>query len=198
MRAASPDKDGQGSNQGLRLMLWPVLAAIVFGLIGFGELIEDGLRIARNSIRSHAVSGDIVLVEIDEKSLRKVGAWPWPRATQGRLVAEADRLGADQLFMDILYANPSDARNDQALADVLSRAGNVTIAAQSRIGEANGKQDAVMPLPAFAARSRQASIGVYYNRQGAAWKIPYADQVQGEVKPSLAAAMAGVEGELGE
>ena len=198
MRSASPGKATDGMNSRLRLLLWPLLAAIVFGLIGFGELIEDGLRIARNSIRSHAVSGDIVLVEIDEKSLREVGAWPWPRATQGRLIAEADRLGARQLFVDILYANPMDRRNDAALADSLASLGNVTIAAQSGIGEASGKRDAVMPLPEFAANSRQASIGIYYNWQGAAWKIPYADTVKGQVMPSLAASMAGVKGDVGK
>ena len=104
MHPASPDKATDGTNSGLRLLLWPLLVAIIFGLIGFGELIEDGLRIARNSIRSHAVSGDIVLVEIDEKSLREVGAWPWPRATQGRMIAEADRLGAKKLFVETPFS----------------------------------------------------------------------------------------------
>jgi EAL domain-containing protein (putative c-di-GMP-specific phosphodiesterase class I)/CHASE2 domain-containing sensor protein len=197
MRRASQGKAEQGKDKGLRLMLWPLLAAVVFGLIGFGELGEDALRIGRNALRSHPVSGDIVLVEVDEKSLRQVGAWPWQRAQQARLIEAADRLGASRIFMDILYANPSDPANDRALAAALDRTGNVTLAVQSRIGEGTGKQDNVMPLPPFVAASRQASIGIYYNWQGAAWKIPYAEVVQGKTLPSLAASMAGKSGRPG-
>ena len=99
--------------------------------------------------------------------------------------------------MDILYANPSDPKNDQALADSLARTDNVTLAVQSRIGEGKGKQDTVMPLAPFLSATRQASIGVYYNWQGAAWSIPYAEVVQGKTLPSLAASMAGKRGKAG-
>ena len=101
MRPASPDKARNGSDTGLRLLLWPLLAAIVFGLIGFGELLEDGLRIGRNAIRSHSASSDIVLVEIDDASLREVGSWPWPRSKQARLIEDIDSLGARQILLDI-------------------------------------------------------------------------------------------------
>jgi len=198
MRAASTDRATDGKDKGLWLLLWPLLAAIVFGLIGFGELLEDGLRIGRNSLRSHPVSGDIVLVEIDEKSLREVGAWPWPRAMQGRMIDEAARLGASRIFMDILYANPSDPKNDRALADTLARTKNVTLAAQSRIGEGQGNQLLALPLAEFSRHARLGSIGIYYNWQGAAWKIPYADSIEGRQMPSLAASMAGASGDLGE
>ena len=198
MRGASPKTNADGTGKQLRLLVWPLLAALLFGLVGFGELIEDGLRIGRNAIRSQPVSGDIVLVEIDEKSLREVGAWPWPRAKQGRIIEQADKLGARHIYMDILYANPSDPANDTALARSLERANHVTLAVQSRIGEGKGQKDAANPLPAFVTQSRQASIGIYYNWQGAAWKIPYADEVDGQVMPSLAASMAGAKGKVGE
>ena len=76
MRPASRKKSEDAKDTGLQLLLWPVLAAIVFGLIGFGEVLEDALRIARDGVRSHAVSGDTVLVEVDDASLREVGSWP--------------------------------------------------------------------------------------------------------------------------
>ena len=39
---------------------WP---GSIFGLIGFGELAEDYLRVARNSFHEHKASGDIVVVD---------------------------------------------------------------------------------------------------------------------------------------
>ena len=198
MRSASTGKADKSKDNSLRLLLWSFLASMVFGLIGFGELGEDALRIGRNALRSHPVSGDIVLVEVDEKSLSAVGGWPWPRATQAKMIEEADKLGAGRMFVDILYANPSEAENDRALGRALKRTGNVTLAVQSRIGEGTGKQDAVLPLPALAASARLASIAMYYNWQGATWKLPYAEAVKGQMIPGLAASIAGVKGKAGQ
>ena len=197
MRAASTDKAEQGSDRGLRLLLWPLLAAIVFGLIGFGELIEDALRIGRNAVRSERPSGDIVLVQVDDASLREVGSWPWPRSKQAKLISEIDRLGARQIVMDILYANPGVPAEDAALADAITRSGKVTLAVQDRVGDQQGKQDAGMPMPTFARNARLASISVSYNWQNSAWTVPYATKVNGEVMPSLAASAAGVTGPEG-
>ena len=181
----------------LKLLVWPLIAALLFGLAGLGEILEDGLRIGRNSLRQHPVSGDIVLVEVDETSLREIGSWPWPRATQARVIEEAQRLGAEQIFMDILYANPSDATNDRAFRTALARSGNVTLAVQSRIGDWAGRQDPVFPMDEFMDHASLAAIGFYFNWQGAVWNIRYATTVEGKTMPSLAARMAGVEGQVG-
>ena len=70
-------KTGEPSNW--KLLLWTAVAALIFGLIGLGEVPEDALRVARNSFHTHKASGDISLVAIDDKSLREVGRWPWSR-----------------------------------------------------------------------------------------------------------------------
>ena len=51
-------------------MLWTALAGMIFGLIGFGEIAEDWLRVARNSLHEHKASGQIVVVKIDDQALR--------------------------------------------------------------------------------------------------------------------------------
>ena len=198
MRSASTDKADDGARSRLRLLLWPLLAAILFGLIGFGEVLEDALRIGRNSVRSEPVSGDIVLVEIGDSSLREVGSWPWPRSRQAELIGDIDRLGAKQIVMDIVYANPSTPAEDGALARAIARSGKVTLAVQNRIGDLDGKQDAALPLPQIAKGAKLAAIGVYYNWQNAAWKVPYAANVDGQRMPYLASQIAGVNGPVGE
>ena len=197
MRGASPETNQDGTGKRLRMLLWPLLAAILFAIVGFGELLEDALRIGRNAVRSQPVSGDIVLVEIDDASLRQVGSWPWPRSKQARLIDAIDALGARRIAMDILYANPSAPAEDAALATAIARSGNVTLAVQNRIGDLDGKQDAGLPQPAFARHAGLAAIGVYYNWQNAAWKVPYAVSVNGRAMPSLAADLAGVSGPSG-
>lgn len=48
----------------------------------------------------------LIVVDIDERSLREVGPWPWPRATQARLVQQITHLGARQQIFDIVFADP--------------------------------------------------------------------------------------------
>ena len=69
-----------------RMLAWAIVLGLLFGLVGAGEYPEDRLRIVRNHINERPVSGDIVLVGIDEKSLREVGRWPWPRGRYADLV----------------------------------------------------------------------------------------------------------------
>lgn len=57
---------------------------------------------------------DIVLVLIDEKSLKEIGRWPWPRDIQAQLI---DRITAGRpgvLGLDIIYAEPEESREMQA------------------------------------------------------------------------------------
>ena len=62
-----------------RLVGWTLVLGLLFGVTGAGEYPEDRLRVIRNHINERPASGEIVLVGIDEKSVREVGRWPWPR-----------------------------------------------------------------------------------------------------------------------
>jgi adenylate cyclase len=87
----------------------------------------------------------VVIVDIDEKSLKTVGQWPWPRTRVADLIAQLTELGAAVIGFDIVFAEPDrlspslaadafrgldeDTRqklralpsNDQVLADVIRR-----------------------------------------------------------------------------
>ncbi len=65
----------------------------------------------------------VVLVDIDERSLREIGPWPWPRATIAELVQRIDSAGASAQMLDIVLA---EARPDDAvLAESLLRSSPV-------------------------------------------------------------------------
>lgn len=52
----------------------------------------------------------IVIVDIDEKSLAKVGHWPWPRAVTAQLIDELfDTYQIDTLGIDIVFAEPDES-----------------------------------------------------------------------------------------
>ncbi|MEO7411652.1 MAG: EAL domain-containing protein [Sphingomicrobium sp.] len=180
--------------QRLKLLWWPLVLALVFGAIEFGEPIEDIMRVPRNSLHQSKVSGDIVLVKIDENSLRQVDNWPWPRAKQAEMIDAVDRMGPKKIVLDFLYTGPSDAADDQAMARALERSGKVTLGAQTRLGEDDGKQNQGMPIPSFAKRASVASVAVRYSWQGSAWKLNYATRFEGRLMPTLAATIADYDG----
>jgi adenylate cyclase len=65
----------------------------------------------------------IVLVDIDEASLERVGTWPWPRNTTAALVGRLlDHYHVQLVGLDLLFPDPSyREQNDQLLATLMSR-----------------------------------------------------------------------------
>ena len=98
-----------------KLLLWTAVAGLIFGLIGFGEIAEDWLRVARNSFHKHPASGDIVFVKIDNESLRKVGRWPWPRRSYAQLTERIGGAGAQRIFFDLSLSRFQQSRRRSAV-----------------------------------------------------------------------------------
>lgn len=52
---------------------------------------------------------DVVLVVVDEKSLKEIGRWPWPRDKQALLVDQIHAGEPAVLGLDIIYAEPEES-----------------------------------------------------------------------------------------
>ena len=51
-------------------------------------------------------SRPVVIVDIDEDSLKAIGQWPWPRTTIADLVTRITELGAVTIGFDVIFAEP--------------------------------------------------------------------------------------------
>jgi EAL domain-containing protein (putative c-di-GMP-specific phosphodiesterase class I)/CHASE2 domain-containing sensor protein len=175
-------------------LLWVAIAGLIFGLIGFGELPEDLLRASRNSLHPHRASGDIVFVSIDDRSLREVGRWPWPRRYHAQLTDKLTAAGANRIFFDLVFENRSNPADDAMLATAISRSGRVTLPVRRHSGpyesESNSAGFDSMPLDLFSRDAKLGTIGVEYNYQNAVWHLPYAVRVNDRLTPSFAASLA--------
>src|ERR1700726_3307397 len=56
----------------------------------------------------------VTIVDIDEKSLAKLGQWPWPRTRIADLVTSLTKLGAGVIAFDIVFAEPDRLNPDVA------------------------------------------------------------------------------------
>ena len=94
--------------------------------------------------------GDIVIVTIDDESLRRYGQWPWRRSV---LADALDRLTeARAVGLDVIYAEPTSPEEDGRLAASIARNGRVVLPAQ--LYEAPASVVWVRPLPEMARSAR--------------------------------------------
>jgi adenylate cyclase len=48
----------------------------------------------------------VVIVDIDEASLKEIGQWPWPRTTVADLITRITQLGAVTIGLDVIFSEP--------------------------------------------------------------------------------------------
>ncbi|MEI9926187.1 MAG: adenylate/guanylate cyclase domain-containing protein [Bradyrhizobium sp.] len=114
----------------------------------------------------------VSIVDIDEKSLGKLGQWPWPRTNIADMITNLTRLGAVVIAFDIVFAEPDrlnpDAAaktmryldeltrtklrelpsNDQIFADAMRR--SRVVLGETGLAEVVGKFDDTLPVTGFA------------------------------------------------
>jgi len=130
------------------------------GPTGFAKTVELKTYDVRTRLtaRPEAARRDIVLVTIDEDSIRKlepiVGRWPWPRLVHAQLVNYLARGSAKVVGYDVLFSERdrsafslqgeqwTGAESDQAFVEAVARAGNVILAADATREEADAGQTA--------------------------------------------------------
>ena len=126
----------------------------------------------------------IVIVDIDEKSLARIGQWPWSRDTVARLVEQISRQGAKVIGLDMMFIEPDRTSpknffqrypqigaglakllpgldHDQQLGDALAESASVL--GYAMLTQHDGLKDpAALPFP--SANLQLAAEGVGFDR----------------------------------
>ncbi|HUB15112.1 MAG TPA: adenylate/guanylate cyclase domain-containing protein [Acetobacteraceae bacterium] len=124
---------------GYRRVPWPPFAGALALLVALTAwvLASDTFRtMPRERIFDRILPGllhrgpapaDIVIVDIDRRSLSAVGAWPWPRAQLARLVADVASAHPSVIALDLFLAGPDRwaPDGDRQLAEALAAAPTV-------------------------------------------------------------------------
>lgn len=113
-----------------------LVAGLAFGLVlvfsntSFFALLElKGLDLLFTLRGALPPPDSIVIVAIDESSMAEIKQqWPWPRSLHARLIRQLHHAGAAVIGFDILFTEPSEPAEDQALAQALHEAGNGVLA----------------------------------------------------------------------
>lgn len=142
---------------GLFLLL-PIVALVLFqsnALYRWDLLIYDWSLMAW----SRPPADNIVIVAIDEQSLREQGRWPWSRRVHAELIRKLSAAGAKGTILDILFAEPdaNDPQADHELAAALTENGHVILPVLSEENRVGGQLMETLPIPILAKAA--AGIG---------------------------------------
>ena len=180
------------------------LIALVYGAIlvamltgGFRPL-DDALRDFRFSASTRPVTGSVVFVDIDARSLSSVGVWPWPRQVHAQLLDQLMQLGASEVLFDIDFSLPSDPKGDSAFAEALKNAGGYAyLAAFQQQRSSSGALSFNLPQPLLRQYADPLAVNVSLDRGGVVRTYPFAMMIGSDPVPSAAAALSGVKGTAG-
>lgn len=97
----------------------------------------------------------IIIVAIDDDSLKQLGVWPWPRGLHARLIDRLKQDGAALIAYDVLFIEP--AEQDSALATAMTGAPPIVAPMLFQAPGTNGA--AVDAVPPIAAVRQHATVG---------------------------------------
>lgn len=195
-QSADPKRKGN-----LRILIAALFVGILCGVGGMLNPIDAGLQITRNKLRSHAASGDIVIVAIDNSSIAEIGQMPWPRSRLAQVIDSVREAGARRIYVETDVSTPSTAEEDLAFEAALAAGKSRQMLLQHRfsVDPVSGRRIDSPPLARFARHGQAVNTNlVVLARDSTIWNQPYGISINGHFTPSLASIFGGAGGSDGE
>ncbi|WP_114953622.1 putative bifunctional diguanylate cyclase/phosphodiesterase [Sphingosinicella terrae] len=175
-----------------KALLLALAVGLVFGLLDVGEPMERVGQVVRDKLRNHAGSGSVVLVAIDDRSLRDVGALPWNGEQLAELVRRVDAAGARRIHLDANLDQIGSRRQAVALESALASArADILLPARFSIDPISGTRADYLPPDRLARHARIVNSNLRVSWDGAIWSHPHGARAGDRLIPSLAAELAG-------
>lgn len=177
-------------------LAWALLFTTVATLLGLLEPLERRLQDARSAAARATVSSDLVVIEIDAQSLRRLEPWPWPRSHHARVLDRLREAGAGPVFYDVDFSSPSNPADDRLLAEALSHFAPETVMLPAFVQPAQSL-DALesvfaLPRPEFAAHALLSPVNIRPDGDGRVRRIDLARTIGGRETVLAGARMIGM------
>lgn len=115
---------------------------LYFEQFEFFQTIDDRIQDVKFRFRKTVKpSNKVVLVEIDGKSIDKIGRWPWKRNVIAQLIKKIDKLGAKTIALDMVFSEYSNKKDDEILTKAISDSKKVVLGFFFRSQEKKNEKD---------------------------------------------------------
>jgi diguanylate cyclase (GGDEF)-like protein/PAS domain S-box-containing protein len=159
------------SERGRTAVLAATAAAIVAAVVstaGLFTTLDRAFLDLQTRWLQHEVASDVVIVEIDARTLKELGQWPLPRSLHAELIEKLARAGGERIFLDIDFSTASAESEDARLAAALAslRAPAVLPAFWQPYSTGTTALILSKPLPHFAAHARLGLVDLVPGADG--------------------------------
>lgn len=72
-------------------------------------------------------SDDVVLIAIDDRSIDKIGRWPWKRDIIAKLLDKINEYGPKTIALDMVFSENTEESDDKLLGDVIEKGKNFVL-----------------------------------------------------------------------
>jgi len=116
-------------------LLVTLLFLVAFG-IGFSPLQTLELKAYDVAVSTNTKPADnrIVVIDIDDESIDRIGRWPWPRSVMAEMIGKLSDAGARLVAVDVFYSEkqqiPKSVEASIQLAHILEQQGKTVEAAK--------------------------------------------------------------------
>lgn len=174
-----------------RTLGFSLLFGVLVGVSGFGELPDRLIEMLTSRVAYRDVTGDIVVIGVDDRTLAKSRGGEFTRHDHARLIRAVSDAGAKRLFVDFDYERPdTDGGLERITAAIRDMGKNVVLGVPTRSVPGSDKLVTVFPVPSFGDQAIRASMAWEY-QFWQVWDVPLMYQTEGRLLPSFAAVLAG-------
>ena len=96
-----------------------LLICLWMASVNFLVPLEDLYRGGRNILRARPADGQVVVVGIDEKTIKALGGSYYPRSFNAKALDRLFALGAKRAYFDEVFSIPMDEAGDKAFENLL-------------------------------------------------------------------------------
>ena len=142
---------------------------------------------------------NLLVVAIDDASLRKLGPWPWPRSTHARLLDRLTAAGSRRVAVDLVLSEPDrqDSAQDAELAAAIRRNGQVVLPVLATPSSGPHMAEERLPIPMIAANaSTLGHSDIEVDADGVARGLYLSAGIGSPHWPALGLALANMRGPL--
>lgn len=157
--------------RGRLLIEWLVVSIIALLIVwaltfsSFVERTDNVVYDTMSALKTRPPAEDIVIVAIDEASLRQIGRFPWPREVHAELLEKLAKAKPRAIGYDVLFDEPSEG--DDALVAAAFNAQRLVVPMTFVVPGTNGQPfDLDMPLPALGAVTRIGHVAIQPDKDG--------------------------------
>jgi adenylate cyclase len=121
-------KGGKRAGITIALIVAVTLSMFYLSNAKFFDVLEEKTLDMRFTMRGKILPGpETVIAAIDEKSIKKLGRFPWPRSVWGRVVDRLTEDGARVIVFDVFFTEPEKVKSDDMLQQAIRRSGRVIL-----------------------------------------------------------------------